>query len=122
MSLVRWKDYIDEATANCGFQFSNILEEYEFNDLNAEDIFMKICNRYVNFLRPIYEKNPLQFTVLTSLKYISIKFSKKEIKWLRSILKNRVENYEEKLKDEILEDLLLWVSLRYNFWLRQQIY
>ena len=116
--IIEWRKYIPNATSVCRDQFYLILEEKDFEELDHEDLFIRICNRYVNWAKLIHHKVKKYFDSLWGLHGIAPQFSKKDAKWLLGIIDRRLTDKKNPhLTIEDMEELLLLVAIIYNFWL-----
>jgi hypothetical protein len=120
--ITKWRDYIPEAKHTCHPQFKLLLAEKGLVEIDSEDIFERICLRYVNWAKLIHHKVTRWFESLWGLHGVAPQFSKKDAKWLLPIIVRRTSNKDNpELCLESMEELLLWCALRYNFWLAQQL-
>jgi len=119
--IVKWREFVPDATLVCKEQFKFLMEEKGFTDVDAEDILFRSFQRYVGYLKLIHHKVKRYFTEKWAIDGVAEQFSKKEAKWLQPILQRRTGNKEADLSLESMEELLLWCGLRYNFWLTQQL-
>jgi hypothetical protein len=119
--IVQWREFVPDCTAECKEQFAYLLTEYGLQELDADDIFYRCCQRYVGYLKLIHHKVKKYFTEAWAINGVTEQFSKKEAKWLVPIIQNRTKNPEGKYDLESMQEILLWVGLRYNFWLSQQL-
>jgi hypothetical protein len=123
MAIIQWREFVPDCTATCKEQFIFMLQEdYGIVGLDYEDLLSRCCQRYVGYLKLIHHKVKRYFTEEWAINGVSEQFSKKEAKWLLPIIQRRIsKDTEAKLDLESMEKILLWVGLRYNFWLADQL-
>lgn len=119
--IVQWKEFIPEATETCKRQFEYMMKEQGFDGLEHDDILVRIFQRYVLYLKLIHHRVKRYFREAWAIDGVTEQFSKKEAKWLLAILQKRVESKNVNLDLKTMESILLWVGLRYNFWLVEQL-
>lgn len=121
-AIIDWRGPVNPCTSLCAEQFHYILDEYGLGDVDEVDLFGRICSRYAGHLKTIHHKVKRYFTSIFGLHGVAEQFSKKDAKWLLAIVNNRTNKPGAKLDLGSMEEILLWVALRYDFWLGQQLY
>lgn len=118
--ILEWRKYVQSATNVCAEQFGVVLESNGIYGQDSNDLFFRVCNRYVGYLKLIHHKVKKYFVNIWGLHGIAPRFAQKDAKWFYSILERRVED-KSILTTEVIESLLVWCAFRYNFWLAQQL-
>lgn len=119
--IVDWRRGIKPCTAVCNEQFSHLLEEKGFEEIDSEEFFGRICLRYVNYSKLIHHRVKKYFDTLWGLHGVAQQFSKKDAKWLLPLFEKRVtDRGNEHLTLDDMSELLHWCAIRYNFWLIEE--
>ena len=121
--LLKFHEYIPEAYKVCSEAFHDQLEEISMPRLDEEDLYDRIARKWCGHLKLTFAKVPKYLTEVYTINGLVDPFSRKEVKWIKPLLKRRLgEANLEHISDEQISDLLSWVAIRYNFWLIQGLF
>jgi hypothetical protein len=119
--ILKWRDYVQDATTTCAAQFAILLESYGIYGMDPTDMFSRICHRYCGYARTINCRNTSYFESIWGMNNFSDMFANKEAKWFIPLVEKRLpKEVMPLLTDKVVREILSWVGRKYSYWLYSQ--
>jgi hypothetical protein len=118
--ITYWAAYTPAAHARCGKAFKRMLVDIGAEEVDSSSLFETLVGKWCWFLKRHGEKSPRVFVSRAMINQIVYPFSRAEgEKWFKVVLEKKTMG--KTFTRDQCESILVWVALRYNFYLAQEL-